>query len=512
MVPHAPQPATTCRTGSRLDAVSRASLARKRLASDRACCSRSALLPRRTRSAERHRAWGPMGRSSSSGASSCPPFCSTMSTYSVNSLAHLAGGRRLSRRRTSSRNNLLVALLTLGEGWHNNHHHYPSSARQGFFWWEVDLTYYVLVAFARLGLVWDLRPCPITCCGGNPVRNHGAGSAPFGPGSPTRRPPLKERDGNARVETIRDHRADLPAHRLALAGRGRDWVLQPRARRSGPPTGVVARAPLGAAILVYLLIPAGMVLFVRPLLGTNVPAWHAFGWGALYGLVLYGVYDLTNLATLDRWTVRLTLADIAWGCVLNGVVSVVMRLVDRATGGLNRRPPHTICSHKSGSLTSTAPTPRLAEYRNMVQPSRSSQRICRSPPERRSAPISACTRFASRSRRRPLRAGDLRHRAQDRARDRSACGLHALEVHRHQGDLRDAQAIPRPAIVGLILRRGGPRRVCVCTRALKVIMLFANGLPLGLVFGLVLAYLEGRRQTEALSAALARVSSRRRAS
>jgi len=37
---------------------------------------------------------------------------------------------------------------------------------------------------------------------------------------------------------------------------------------------------------------------------------------------------------------------------------------------------------------------------------------------------------------------------------------------------------------------------------LKVLMLFLNGLPLGMVFGLVLSYLEGRRHTEALSAIL----------
>ena len=37
---------------------------------------------------------------------------------------------------------------------------------------------------------------------------------------------------------------------------------------------------------------------------------------------------------------------------------------------------------------------------------------------------------------------------------------------------------------------------------LKVVMLFLNGLPLGMVFGLVLSYLEGRRQTEALAAGL----------
>ncbi len=36
----------------------------------------------------------------------------------------------------------------------------------------------------------------------------------------------------------------------------------------------------------------------------------------------------------------------------------------------------------------------------------------------------------------------------------------------------------------------------------KIIMLFLNGLPLGMVFGIVLSYLEGRRHTEALAAGL----------
>ena len=38
--------------------------------------------------------------------------------------------------------------------------------------------------------------------------------------------------------------------------------------------------------------------------------------------------------------------------------------------------------------------------------------------------------------------------------------------------------------------------------SLKPAMLFLNGLPLGMIFGLVVAYLEGRRHTEALTAAL----------
>jgi uncharacterized membrane protein len=97
------------------------------------------------------------------------------------------------------------------------------------------------------------------------------------------------------------------------------------ARRQGD-----ALAPRwGAAVLVYLLIPAGVVLFVRPLLGADATLWQALAWGAVYGLVLYGVYDLTNLAVLDRWTVRMTVADIAWGCALCGVISVAMTLIQR---------------------------------------------------------------------------------------------------------------------------------------------------------------------------------------
>jgi len=85
----------------------------------------------------------------------------------------------------------------------------------------------------------------------------------------------------------------------------------------------------GAAVLVYILIPAGIVLFVRPLLRRDSPLLVAFGWGALFGLVVYGVYDLTNLAVIDRWTVRMTAVDMLWGAILSGSIAVVMRIADR---------------------------------------------------------------------------------------------------------------------------------------------------------------------------------------
>ena len=80
-------------------------------------------------------------------------------TYTINSLAHTWGTRRYDTPDTS-RNNPWLALLTMGEGWHNNHHHYCASARQGFRWWEIDVTYYLLRALQRVGLIWDVREPP----------------------------------------------------------------------------------------------------------------------------------------------------------------------------------------------------------------------------------------------------------------------------------------------------------------------------------------------------------------
>ena len=77
-------------------------------------------------------------------------------TFVVNSVTHVWGSRRYETGDTS-RNCWPVALVTGGEGWHNNHHAHPASVRQGERWWEIDMTWYVLVALARLGVVRDLR-------------------------------------------------------------------------------------------------------------------------------------------------------------------------------------------------------------------------------------------------------------------------------------------------------------------------------------------------------------------
>jgi uncharacterized membrane protein len=54
--------------------------------------------------------------------------------------------------------------------------------------------------------------------------------------------------------------------------------------------------------------------------------------GALFGLVTYATYDLTNLATLKDWPLALTVVDLIWGTLLAGAVSVGTYLIARKFG------------------------------------------------------------------------------------------------------------------------------------------------------------------------------------
>jgi uncharacterized membrane protein len=78
-----------------------------------------------------------------------------------------------------------------------------------------------------------------------------------------------------------------------------------------------------AAIIFYLLFIAGLVAFViSPAVEKH--SWlHALFYGALFGLITYATYDLTNLSTLKDWPVLITVIDLVWGMVLSASVSLV---------------------------------------------------------------------------------------------------------------------------------------------------------------------------------------------
>jgi uncharacterized membrane protein len=86
---------------------------------------------------------------------------------------------------------------------------------------------------------------------------------------------------------------------------------------------------LGIAGLFYAVYVGGIVLFaVLP-----SQSWRsALLLGLALGVVAYGTYDFTNLATLRRWPVGLALVDLAWGSVLTGLAATAGYLAVRASG------------------------------------------------------------------------------------------------------------------------------------------------------------------------------------
>lgn len=76
----------------------------------------------------------------------------------------------------------------------------------------------------------------------------------------------------------------------------------------------VQRAPLtprvAPAIGVYALLP--VIVYLTALRDAKSAKDAAFK-GAVTGLLLYGFYDLTNYATLNGWTLQMTITDSLWG-------------------------------------------------------------------------------------------------------------------------------------------------------------------------------------------------------
>ena len=75
------------------------------------------------------------------------------------------------------------------------------------------------------------------------------------------------------------------------------------------------------AVLFYLLFVAGVLTFVV-LPGLHVDSVkRVLLFGAFFGLVTYGTYDLTNLALIKEWPWIVTAVDMCWGAILAAIVS-----------------------------------------------------------------------------------------------------------------------------------------------------------------------------------------------
>ena len=120
---------------------------------------------------------------------------------------------------------------------------------------------------------------------------------------------------------------------IVMAGLDLTWLRLSADSLYHPQLGglLAAKTNNGAAVAFYLVYVAGIVWFgVMPSLRGGGSLWPALLSGALFGLFAYATYDLTNLATLRGWPLRLSLIDMAWGTILTAVSAAA----GAAAGGL----------------------------------------------------------------------------------------------------------------------------------------------------------------------------------
>ena len=76
-----------------------------------------------------------------------------------------------------------------------------------------------------------------------------------------------------------------------------------------------------AAVIFYLIFVVGISIFAIYPAVNKGSVFNAILMGALFGFFTYATYDLTNLATLKGWPLKIVFIDILWGSTLSAIVS-----------------------------------------------------------------------------------------------------------------------------------------------------------------------------------------------
>lgn len=82
-----------------------------------------------------------------------------------------------------------------------------------------------------------------------------------------------------------------------------------------------------AALLVYAVIALGVIYFVLPKVGNYK---EALIWGAFFGVVTYGMYDLSNYAMLANWPFKFALIDWLWGIIFSSLLTCFALFVHKS--------------------------------------------------------------------------------------------------------------------------------------------------------------------------------------
>ena len=78
-----------------------------------------------------------------------------------------------------------------------------------------------------------------------------------------------------------------------------------------------------AAVLFYIIYMIGVALIILKPALANDSILQALWTGVVFGVVAYGTYNLTNMATVKNWSASIVWIDMLWGGFLTGFSSAV---------------------------------------------------------------------------------------------------------------------------------------------------------------------------------------------
>lgn len=84
-----------------------------------------------------------------------------------------------------------------------------------------------------------------------------------------------------------------------------------------------------AAAVTYFLMALAVTEYVLPKLKAQDSLKKKFMTGATMGLIIYGVFDMTNLAVLKNYPLEFILPDMAWGSVVFGLVTTFVSKLNK---------------------------------------------------------------------------------------------------------------------------------------------------------------------------------------
>jgi uncharacterized membrane protein len=100
---------------------------------------------------------------------------------------------------------------------------------------------------------------------------------------------------------------------------------------------LLERPNMAVAAGFYAVYLVGLVIFAMSRAAIGDGWREAALYGALFGFFAYATYDLTNLATLKGFTVKVAIVDIAWGTALSAVSAAAGVVIARDLLGLAGR-------------------------------------------------------------------------------------------------------------------------------------------------------------------------------